>query len=69
MLVLKCIGIVCALVVLCGFLGALIPFLIGMFDDNGAWSFVPMVTVPLGMLVGLVIGLVVVFRMLSAANA
>jgi uncharacterized membrane protein len=46
------------------FVGALIgffgPFIIAQFDGNPAWSFVTMITVPIGMLIGLVVGVLII---------
>ncbi len=46
------------------FIGALVgffgPFIIAQFDGNSAWSFVTMITVPIGMLIGLVVGIVII---------
>ncbi len=46
------------------FIGALVgffgPFIIAQFDGNPAWSFVTMITVPIGMLIGLVVGIVII---------
>ncbi len=30
------------------FIGFIIPFLIAQFDDNPAWGFIPMITIPIG---------------------
>lgn len=42
---------------LVGFFG---PFIIAQFDGNPAWSFVTMITVPIGILIGLVVGIVII---------
>lgn len=68
MIALKCIGVVALSILVCGLLGFIVPFVLSMFDGNPAWSFVPMLTIPLGVLVGLVIGIVLVFRIIRAAD-
>lgn len=40
-----------------GIAGFFIPFIIAQFDGNPAWSFVTMITVPIGLVVGFVIGI------------
>ncbi|HRG48181.1 MAG TPA: hypothetical protein PLG41_18380 [Leptospiraceae bacterium] len=42
---------------LVGFFG---PFLIAQSDENPAWGFVPMITIPVGMGIGLVIGIIII---------
>ncbi|MBW7857719.1 MAG: hypothetical protein H3C43_05370 [Leptonema sp. (in: Bacteria)] len=57
MSILKSLLIVVLFVFGGGIAGFFIPFIIAQFDGNPAWSFVPMITVPIGFVVGLVIGI------------
>ncbi len=43
-------------------LGFFIPFILAQFDQNPAWSFIPMLTVPIGIILGFIAGLVIALR-------
>lgn len=44
------------------FIGFIIPFLIAQFDDNPAWGFIPMITIPIGVGIGPIIGIIIIIR-------
>lgn len=64
LVILKSILILIGCVLGGGILGFIIPFVIAQFDpsQNPAWSFIPLYTVPIGFVLGLVLGLYFVFR-------
>ncbi|WP_411824590.1 hypothetical protein [Leptospira sp. 'Mane'] len=64
MIVIKSILIVFVSMVVCGILGFVIPFVVAQFNEKSAsaLSFIPMITVPVGFVVGLLIGLFIVFK-------
>ncbi|TGK95301.1 hypothetical protein EHQ30_01265 [Leptospira brenneri] len=58
----KSILMIAGCMVIGGLIGFFGPFIIAQFDQNGAaWSMITMITVPIGFVLGLVIGLFIVF--------
>ncbi len=45
-------------------LGFVVPFGIAQFDNNPAWSFIPMLAMPGGLVFGLIAGVILVFKWL-----
>ncbi|WCL47606.1 hypothetical protein [Leptospira sp. GIMC2001] len=64
MIVVKSVLILVGCILGCGVLGFLIPFIIALFDptQNPAWSFIPMITVPIGFGIGFFLGIYLIFR-------
>ncbi|MBP7281590.1 MAG: hypothetical protein KBA66_08445 [Leptospiraceae bacterium] len=62
MIILKSIFVVVITIlafVLIAFFG---PFIIAQYDQNPAWSFIPMITIPIGIILGLIVGIVIVYK-------
>ncbi|TGN17319.1 hypothetical protein [Leptospira idonii] len=63
MVFLKSLLIIATSIIVCGALGFIIPFVISLIEPKWgtALSMVPMLTVPIGLVVGLVAGICIVF--------